>query len=1098
MFQKVPPDWREAIKHPPVKALAKIREFIENSTHHDRIAAMVGVGRLVVGENPSALFVISEMRNGDFSERLLALNSCHGSRDSDHILQSVTDKSETIRAVARRLICIYGTDDQIVDAFKQSAMQTHSRLLRQLRVANRFEPVDRILAELKDVDVQEFTALLPYASDEFVCAHWSDVEERCSAIDWSRLARNKREYCAQRALDLLSRTPEYEPRVVYIVNAVIAILSKCRLEETLSLIDNLMKICSLNQVRLNEAVRAFPDQVANICAAHEERANVNFYYAYTRLDPDVLLPIMRRYPPAYGIANILRKLPVVSRRVLYEGLESFWRADGMGVIDDGILEEMPRDIREKEARIHLAMESLMTNPQLRMKYVPFLPFDEVKEFVAAFITDPDAELRGVAWSALIGAVRYNRGELNYIVEEIEKRKREQDPVRQIIVQALSMLPPSVWKEQHLSGLSRVIDDALAARDLSQSSAHYFEMLVLQLVPFYPQWAAERLATIWKERGHAAVRAFQFRINESQARIIEPEIVEVLSRWNKKEYEGTVIRTASLFGFRLKHTNKIVSMLQDIVLNSSDISTPQQALNLIERFAPKALVELVPAMLKKDPSWGTVPAVHHCLLRYRQDLLTPYLGQITHRGKFNSGKNAVVPSLKRGLSRLSSNQLKLYAQSLNAMASDSDNRKWENAFVISHLALIPNCPVKYLSRFVEGPRIREHERDFALFALATLDEGQGLPVLINALNDPAKAGVAIYALRSSFIKMPASQAFQLLQDVPRSQITVAKEVVRLLGDIRSEEAFKELCAIAAQELHRDVRVAVVTALWSNLDREESWEILETFIDDVEDAVAFSVIRTPSSTLSAGGEKRLRDLLSKGLRHAAVRVRMKTLERLGYFPVGDPELILLDPIISALNSDAPEECRVAAYALVRMYGHNALSVFPKAANAVMSKRRNILKFVDHLEAAVIATRQKMMPASYATIAALGSDPLTLTLRARLAIASMPWGELAQWFKDMDEAGVLHSDALSEVANRLRDCRRTDVEQMLEVHELLRSSDSERLRRIALAALIARSSIVGWTADALDLLETFRNDRSPFIAEVAQFTLPAEEEALRVTQA
>ena len=1098
MFGKDQSDWKEALKHAPPKALGKIREFIERSTHNARIQAMVELGRLAKEEKQTARSVLDEMRGGDFSERFLALHSCHGSRDGEQMLAAISDRSETIRAVARKLLCIYGTDDDIVRAFEMSPLAARKSFLRQLRVRKRFVSIDLILSKLAESDLQDFSAYLPYGSVEFIRDQWPELEEDSSAIEWERLTRNQPDFAAERILDLLERLSAFEPRTVWIANSVLALLAKQRAERTVEVIEVMLNVCSLNQIRLTEAVRSFPIEVAEICSESEDRANVNFYFAYDKLNDDLLVATMRKYPPSYGLAKILRKLPVSTRRVLYENLAPAWRADDQGILDDGIVEEMPRDIREYEAGTHLAMDSLFTNPQLRMKYVPFLPFDEVKEFVSGPLSDPDAELRGVAWAALIGALRFNRDEATYVLDELKKRKREQDPVRQVIAQALSMLPPSVFQEAHLGDISQIVRDALDSRDISHMTVFYFEMLILQLVPLHPHWCAESLALIWKERGRPAVQNFQLRINDEQAKKLEPEVVEVLKRWSKKEYESTVIATASLFGRRLKSLSRITAMLEDIVLNSHSDVISRQSFNVLKNNAFSSLNDLVPKMLKRDSSWGTDASVIQYLLKRRQDLLTPYLGQQAHRGRLNSGKNAIVPDLTVGLSRLSSDQMRIYAKSLNSMSSDAENRGWENSYVISHLSRIPNCPIEYLSRFINGSRARPYERDLALTVASRLDEGQGVPLLVEALQDPALAYVAIYSLRSCIMKMPGARAFEILNDAPMTQVTVAKEIVRLLGDIRYEPALEKLLASSQQELHRDIRIAIIGGLWRNLDRAESWEVLARSMNDEDPAVVYAVIRTPADRLNRDGQKRLLDLLLGGLKHDSIRVRMKTLERLGYFPVNDSDMVLLDALIESLSSESPEECRVAARAIVQLYGHKALNAFPRAAAAVISKRRNVLKFVEHLEAALSTSRSKLIPATYATITALEPDLLTLTLRARLAVASMPWSELSQWLKELDEKQLLHPDLVAEIGNRLCSSRRNDIDELSEFESELSASDSVSLRRIALYALMAQSGTSrGWTEERLHRLESFRNDSSAAIAEVAQFTLPAEEEALKAAQ-
>ena len=51
--------------------------------------------------------------------------------------------------------------------------------------------------------------------------------------------------------------------------------------------------------------------------------------------------------------------------------------------------------------------------------------------------------------------------------------------------------------------------------------------------------------------------------------------------------------------------------------------------------------------------------------------------------------------------------------------------------------------------------------------------------------------------------------------------MAKEVVRLLGELRSDAAYAALLALDAPTLHRDIRIALLRALWDHLEREETW-------------------------------------------------------------------------------------------------------------------------------------------------------------------------------------------------------------------------------------------------------------------------------------
>ncbi len=71
------------------------------------------------------------------------------------------------------------------------------------------------------------------------------------------------------------------------------------------------------------------------------------------------------------------------------------------------------------------------------------------------------------------------------------------------------------------------------------------------------------------------------------------------------------------------------------------------------------------------------------------------------------------------------------------------------------------------------------------------------------------------------------------------------------------------------------------------------------------------------------------------------------------------------------------------------------------------------------------------------------------------------------------------------------RRDVEEVAALEAALTADPDERLRRLALAALIAQAAPPrGWDEARRERLETFRQDPSPLVAAAAQFTLVAGE--------
>jgi len=95
----------------------------------------------------------------------------------------------------------------------------------------------------------------------------------------------------------------------------------------------------------------------------------------------------------------------------------------------------------------------------------------------------------------------------------------------------------------------------------------------------------------------------------------------------------------------------------------------RALAHIANQQPKRLPELIPALLKKDPSWVTQPIVYTYLHRRRQDLLTPLLGQTTYKGRFSTGKTRFVLPLLRGFQRWTPAQQATFAQVLDRLTRD---------------------------------------------------------------------------------------------------------------------------------------------------------------------------------------------------------------------------------------------------------------------------------------------------------------------------------------------------------------------------------------------------------------------------------------------
>jgi hypothetical protein len=326
--------------------------------------------------------------------------------------------------------------------------------------------------------------------------------------------------------------------------------------------------------------------------------------------------------------------------------------------------------------------------------------------------------------------------------------------------------------------------------------------------------------------------------------------------------------------------------------------------------------------------------------------------------------------------------------------------------------------------------------------------------------------------------------------------VAKEVVRLLGELGTEEAYQELLALADQEtLHRDIRVALLRALWSYLERTETWEIMEKAVASSDPAVASATGRIPAEGLSVESQVRLVRLLARLLAYSEPKVRKDTLERCGQLPVADRERQLLPPLLRALASPLPDECTQASYALLATYTGEAAKVIGEAIRELLPKRRNLQQVINQLESVLKQSRSYYVEAGRAGLEALSTDRLVLSLHLRLAVQVLSIEELAELFISLAESESgrgLHAEGLMAAIQALSQAgSRFEEVELAQLETMLAKSSDERLRRLALATLVAQTQPpAGWNNTKRNRLQVYQDDPIALVASAAQFTFPPLE--------
>jgi hypothetical protein len=1155
------------VRHPeqvvPTVSLEALLDEFERVPHDERMRHMVELGRRAAAD-PDVARLLDRLEAGDTYQRLLALHSVYGDRGAAagaRAIRGLHDPSHMIRKRAVPLAALVCSDEQLERALSELPPTLRLSLVRHLRKRRRQVAVDHLVERLAAHGDADFPRLYAYGSDALVERLAPQTLPGASVADWRRLARQHPHGAARALRQEAEVATTVDHRLRGQIDAALPILARSVPDAALDLVRAAARETPLSWLALQPLVSHRPEEMADLVLGSQDEVNVSFAAVAHCIERARLLDLIERRSTALGDVGVwFRRLPPGDRVVIYRQYGGGLRAAAgdNDALPPWLVALLPARERLQEARRHLNLPALLGDAAKRLPYAAFLPWGEALGALDPFLRNPDAELRSLAISALAGAVRFQRDRAPDLLALVAGRRNEQDPVRAAMLAGLAALPPSVWHVEQLDALGQVIRDALDAADLSAATAGSAEALIVHLLPVHPEWAAAWLATLVQERGQVNFHDLEQRLSDDDVRRVAPVLAPVLRSWETREREPHIIAAAQGFGRRLRVFPELADILEHLARESSQPSTAERALSILDRELPDRFRALVPELIERDKSWATRPLIYGHLHRRRQDLLTPFLGRRTYRGRFATGKTHFVLPVVDGFFRWTAAQQEAFAATLREMTGDEERDSPAILHVIRQLAALPLAPIDRLVELasldvgdeeatrptgvVRAGRVaaptRLAVRDAALRALAGRDMADGVPVLTDALADD-RARVAIYALRRAILALPADQALPLLRGVPLARVTVAKEVARLLGDLRSEEAFRELLAWTERSLHRDVHVAVVRGLWPHAERDEAWAVFERAAESDDAAVATVAGRLPADRLSPTAQRRLARLLARLLGHADPKVRLDALRRCTALPVADPERIVLRPLVDRLTSALPDEQGLAATALFATYAGRESSVVADAVRGLLADRRALANVAEALRAALNMDRRHLRATVQAVLEVLETDPLTAVLRVRLQVMALAGRELASALQRMTERGGLHPDALATaieaIGSSASPLRRYGLYGDLgpfgpyspfgplgrrrrlywranpyatrgahlfighaerqrgldELEAALAGQDDERLRRIALAALDAQAGdAYGWTAERLTRLRSFRADPSPLVASAAQFTLPLAE--------
>ncbi len=1062
-----------------------------------------------LGRDDAATPTLLKWENGNGFERRLALQSCYGSCDGARVARMSSDSSRLTRNLALKIsaeVCDIAQLQQIFAPLNDKSRRHFLVLL--LRKKRRAE-IDALIEAARERG-ENWQLLLSLGSQTLVERHFDEAFSDANANDWARLARAHPRWALQKLTQRARELSAPDDNLRAHVNAAVGVVAHRAPDAALELIETLTAHEPLARLEIAPLLNFRPLQVAQLILDNDETPEsrapvptrwgysqtpsrqINFARLASRLPLETLLELARRRPETLsGLNEKLKPLAPQTRGQLFEQIGRSWRDDD-GEIEAHIVTFLPPPLRESEARRNLNLPSLAASPQEWLPYAALLPFGGMRARVEPLIGDPDPDLRAAAWRAFIGALRFHFAQSDEILTMLEARRNEQDPIRATIFHALSQLPPSRWNAQQLEVLARLIRYGLDARDLSATTANEMQRLVVAILPFHPIWAAEQLAIIVKERGQLSIYGLENRLSDAQMEIVGAALLPVLRGWLDREHNPFISAFTAL-GRRLRKWDEGAALLIQAAKNGP-VSIASSAASLLAAHRREDFAVLLPLLLKLDKSWGTQAPVYLYIGRKAPNLLTtPMLGRNKINGKFWTGRTRFLLPFVDKFAHWDTDQQQLFALTLDEVVKDAGRDLPAAIRAIGALANLPDIAPGALTQLASLKNERLALREAALRSLSHLDAGGGVATLIEALDDE-RARIAIYGLRRALMEMPAARALQILRAVPLGKVTVAKEVVRLLGDLGNAEAFDLLLELAQTQTHRDVRVAIGRALWEHLDDARSWEILREFANSDEAALAQMAARTTAPRLSQFAKTRLAALLAELLRHPQARVRMEALAN-SSLALLENTGELREALFAALSSALPAEYRAAASAICNSAAARDANLAARAIAQLMPRRRALSEVLATLSYQITA-RRHFGAVTRAILDELARDPLTFEAAITFACAGLSPQEWAQWIENALEKGIFHADALHTATSVLSDeynpahaNRATAKDESL--LERWRDASAPELRRLALADLVgAAHNGAGWSDERLAQLERFRADQSLLVAAAAQWTFAGDE--------
>jgi hypothetical protein len=821
-------------------------------------------------------------------------------------------------------------------------------------------------------------------------------------------------------------------------------------------------------------------------------------------------PVMRSLARRVGdnhatLAELLRAASPSHRGALLQ--EAFVeRSVDLVVLSDALMEVLPTGVRAEQARRMLALREVSTDPEATFRIASYLPFDEAWPLLEAMTKRSDADQRANGYQRLIICATLSRdpAALTQAMEHLTRLKNDQDPVRMQATSMLRQVPATRFGDEHAPFLSALAQCVVEARDTSWSTRSNLQSALVEvLVAAAPnpngalfQSALTSLVRMAGRDGSLPLPLLEKRLQQRYVAAFINALLPLAKTRALADHETLTISVARSLGRKCWNHAELQDLLETIVLKGT-VSGATLAVDLYLA-NPRFRVARAKALVAKDQSYLSLPAVHRVASYQAQHLLAPLLTGVALKGRFASKqKVATIPLFNGAFQRWSPAQVEAYAALLVRLINAKSATAWEQVGAIRTLTRLPQIASVLIASEVASPSENVPRLEAAIAALANTDRPQVSIETLMSFAGSDRARVAIYALGRAVRRSPAANTVPALIGLANNtsaKITSRKEAIRLLGELRTPSADAALEAlVGTTELHKDLRIALGWSALANGSAPWFTSAMQALatgsVDEQQALVDLHPLRVPVQRRTAIAQ----EIISL-TRSTDASIQKHAYQSLASWSQWFPEVSAIG-VTAFANLDEPNwkpatsflqqliaDCLIADDAIAQAFTSLIERIHQQRPLRDLPALQRLTTFSAMLTAPAWPQRERYR-STLVTLADLSrSNKLLVFLAADLEAASIDWSQPFDLVPLVDRLPasmlVTHhlSEKLSAVMGEQLVTNTWNQATTLASLQTAFSANDPRIRYLAAALTISAGTQLGWPQPWQDLLTTARADNDP----------------------